>query len=503
MMARSLYSIGWQIVTDPDLSDLVRRAYTNGVVMDTWMHGGWQAEITSAAEIRLTELAAGFASEVGTEETIWPVYPLSDQYLSHLFQAVLRSMALFEVHTQSDVKLVTERTVEQAGVTLQQFAAGETWGLHAVVRVFHVIWSFEDLNALRYFRRLGRDEFLSGVSHRPWVKDLLADQLSLYLRMGLVKESLTGKGDMLRLTPRGRSVFEEMERILEESGELAWRANQQRWDIFRDMDYDTVFRVVGPDSDQATRTFLDLRPLKPGMQVLELGAGTGRVTVDMELYKEVLPGGVVVAVEPSPTMEAHLQDKCTKEDITNVQIVRAYAEHLPFEDSQFDQTVAVAVLHFTEVDEAVQEMVRVTKPGGWVGALLPPPDVDVREIPMVALWLRPLSELAEEWGLPFGDRNGLPPGRLEEAFRQTSLQDVKIWPVPVTITAEDHHAFFTFFVRGAAVFQHTLARLPYRERVNFLQHLEQRGEQIAAQTRPDEKRHVYYGEAIWGRVPLN
>ena len=502
MMAGSLYSIGWQIITDPDLVSLVRRAYTQGVVMDTWMHGEWQAEITPGAQSQLRERARGLASQVSAHQITWPVYPLTSRYLSHLFQAVLTSMALFTVHTQSHAKQVAEGDVEHAFATLRQFADQEPWGLSAVVRTFHVIWSFEDLNALRYFGRLSRNEFLSGVSHRPWVMELLADQLSLYMRMGLVKESLTGKGEMLRLMPRGRHVLEELEKILEESGELAWRANQQRWDIFRTMDYDTVFHTVIPDSDEATRDFLDLLPLKPGMQVLEVGAGTGRVCVDTGLWERVLPEGQVIAVEPSTTMATNLQEKSHRLHIPNLQVVQARAEDLPLNDSQFDLTLAVAVLHFTDVEEAVREMARVTKPGGWVAAVVPPSNMDIREIPMVALWLRPLSELADEFGLPFGDRNGLPPGQLEEAFHKALLQDVRVWPAPGTVTAEDHRAFFTFFVRGAAFFQHTLARLPYRERVHLLQHLEKRGEQIADQTQSDEKRHIFYGEAIWERVPL-
>lgn len=501
MATRSLYAISWQIITDPELPALVRRAYSKGVVLDTWMHGEWQAEITPSAQRRLEVLAPDLAAQVLTEQTTWPAYPFSPLYLTHLFQAVLTSMALFSVHTQSDAERVSHSDVDHALATLQRFAAEEPLGLQAVVRVFHIIWPFEDLNAIRYFRRLPRLEFLSGVSHRPWVQELLADQLSLYLRMGLVKESLTGKGEMLRLTPRGRNFLQEFERILEESGELDWRANQQRWDIFRVMDYDTVFNTVFPNNIEDTQTFLDSLPIQPGMQVLEVGAGTGRVCVDMGLHERVLPGGQVAAVEPSSALVAHLQKKCQDRQVPNVTVVPGQAENLPFESQVFDVSMAVAVLHFTEVEQAVREMARVTKPGGWVGAALPPPQIDVREIPMAALWLRPLSDLAEEFGLPFGDRNGLPPGQVEEAFRKASLQDVTIRQLPFLMTAEDHRAFFTFFVKGAAFFQHTLARLPYRERVHFLYHLEERGRQIASQTQPAEKRHVYYGEAIWGRVP--
>ena len=501
IMPDNLYALGWQILTDPDLSALVRRAYTQGVVLDTWMHGDWQAEIVPAAQNQLAQEAEVLAAQIRREPIAGPVYPFSFPYLTHLFQAVLTSMALFRVHTQSQVKCVSPQAVTQARDTLNHFAAQEPWGLRAVLRVFHVIWSFEDLNALCYFRRLPRAEFLSGISHRPWVQELLADQLSLYLRMGLVKEWLAGQGEMLRLTPRGQEVLRELARILEESGELAWRANQQRWDIFRILDYDAVFHRVGPDSDQTAQAFLNFRPRVSGMQVLEVGAGTGRVCVDMGLYQQVLPGGQVLALEPSPAMIARLQDKCTQHHITNVQVIRGHAEQLPLPDRQFDQTLAVAVLHFTDVEQAVQDMVRVTKPGGWVGALLPPPEIDVREIPMVALWLRPLSELAEEWGLPFSDRNGLAPGRLEAAFRQSGLEAITLWPVPMTVTVEDPQAFFALGVKGAAIFQHVLARLPYRERGHLLHQLEQRGKELVTQTQPEEQRHIYYGEAIWGQVP--
>ncbi len=502
-MADTLYALGWRIVTDPDLPALVRRAYSHGVVLDTWMHGDWQAEILPTAQKQLAQDGEALATQIDRQPLTDPVYPFTFPYLAHLFQAVLTSMALFTVHTQSQVKCVSPQAVTQARETLDQFAAQEPWELRAVLRVFHAIWSFEDLNALAYFRRLPRADFLSGVSHRPWVQELLTDQLSLYLRMGLVQEWLAGQGDMLQLTARGQSILRELTRVLEDSGELAWRANQQRWDIFRTMDYDAVFHRVGPDVDQATQAFLAAHPCQPDMQVLEVGAGTGRVCLDLGLYQQVGSGGQVVALEPSPTLAAHLRDKCAQHHIPNIHVISDRAEDLPLPSQQFDQTLAVAALHFTDVEQAVQEMTRVTKPGGWVGAVLSSPQIDVREIPMVALWLRPLSELAEQWGLPFGDRNGLAPDRLEAAFRHSGLEAVTLWPIPLTVTAEDPQAFFTLTVKGAAFFQHVLARLPYRERGQLLQQLAQRGDHFAAHTQPEEQRHVYYSEAIWGRVPLN
>ena len=103
--------------------------------------------------------------------------------------------------------------------------------------------------------------------------------------------------------------------------------------------------------------------------------------------------------------------------------------------------------------------------------------------------------------MPFSDRNGLAPGRLEAAFRQSGLEAITLWPVPMTVTVEDPQAFFALGVKGAAIFQHVLARLPYRERGHLLQQLEQRGKELVTQTQPEEQRHIYYGEAIWGQVP--
>lgn len=65
-----------------------------------------------------------------------------------------------------------------------------------------VISAHEDLNAIRYYRRMKREDRLLGTLHRPWSDMMLTNQLDVYLRIGLVQVTFTGEGEMLELTDR-------------------------------------------------------------------------------------------------------------------------------------------------------------------------------------------------------------------------------------------------------------------------------------------------------------
>lgn len=146
-------------------------------------------------------------------------------------------------------------------------------------------------------------------------------------------------------------------------------------------------------------------------------------------------------------------------------------------------------------------MVRVTKPGGLVTAWCPPPDTDVRAIPMVAMWFRPLVELAERWQLRFGDHNGLPPGCLESAFRR-HLSDVRYDPtIPICLSAADPDSFLAFVLKGGAFFQNLLCRVPYADRWQLIRRLETMGQELVRHTEPTERYATYRTEAVYGRVP--
>ncbi|MCA1840795.1 MAG: class I SAM-dependent methyltransferase [Actinomycetota bacterium] len=95
-------------------------------------------------------------------------------------------------------------------------------------------------------------------------------------------------------------------------------------------------------------------------QVLEMGAGRGRFAIPL-----ATAGIPITGIDISlPMIAKLLEDQDTKH---RVKVIRADAVALPFADGSFDATFACHVLHLiTDWRCAVEEMVRVVRPGGQV-----------------------------------------------------------------------------------------------------------------------------------------
>ena len=495
-----LYRVLRRRLTDPETLKMLKRALVQGVVLDTWMNGEEEERVGERAIATLAAAAGDLTRKALATGAIMPSYRMPEGYVRSVFTELLFSMALYVAQEQKGRREVSLTEAEEAVARLSSFVVSEPEELAAAGIFFITINTYEDLNAIGYYGRMNKEDFLQGRLHRPWSNLVLSAQLDMYRRMGLVDELFAGEGDLLSLTERGEDALEALRRILQESGELKWRSHNQRWVIFSEMDFDQIYSRVFPDIDRVTADYLKSLGLGPGMKVLEVGAGTGRATLDLGLCDLLGAAGEVVALEPAAALRHKLEDKCRERGIKNVKVVRGVGEELPFPDGTFDATVAVYCLHFTDARRVVAEMARVTKPGGLVSAVNPPPEGDLREIPTVALWFRPLGDMAERFGLPFSEQNGLPVGLLESSFRR-ELTEVRVEETPLTISAADERSFLTFFMRGTAIFQNILCRLPYTERWRIMRRLEEEGAVLAAAAAPEEKCHVFPGEAAYGRVP--
>lgn len=99
---------------------------------------------------------------------------------------------------------------------------------------------------------------------------------------------------------------------------------------------------------------LDLLPLDPTAEVLDLGAGTGKLTrVLVGRYRQV------IAVEPLGRMRAILEQL-----VPSAESRVGTAETIPLPDAFVDGVFAAQAFHWFANDDAVGEIARVLRPGG-------------------------------------------------------------------------------------------------------------------------------------------
>ncbi|MEA2448380.1 MAG: hypothetical protein QOG63_312 [Thermoleophilaceae bacterium] len=110
-----------------------------------------------------------------------------------------------------------------------------------------------------------------------------------------------------------------------------------------------------PDYSAATLEWLAERlELGPGRTVVDLAAGTGKLTVGL-----VRTRARVVAVEPSAGMIARLRAA-----LPAVEAIEATAEAIPLPDASADAVTVGQAFHWFANDTALAEIQRVLKPGG-------------------------------------------------------------------------------------------------------------------------------------------
>lgn len=120
-------------------------------------------------------------------------------------------------------------------------------------------------------------------------------------------------------------------------------------------------RFMGRFSEPLALELLATLGVEAGQRALDVGCGPGALTAPLV---ERLGAGSVAAVDPSESFVA-----AAAERFPGVDVRRASAEHLPFDDDSFDHALAQLVVHFMADPVAgLAEMRRVTRTGGTVAA---------------------------------------------------------------------------------------------------------------------------------------
>ena len=109
------------------------------------------------------------------------------------------------------------------------------------------------------------------------------------------------------------------------------------------------------------RALIDQADLEPGQRVLDLGAGTGTLTI---WIKQHLPQAEVVGVDYDPAILAKAVAKARESNLA-IRFDRASSFALPYPAGHFDRALSSLFFHHLTWDEKVQtaeELFRVLKP---------------------------------------------------------------------------------------------------------------------------------------------
>ena len=131
--------------------------------------------------------------------------------------------------------------------------------------------------------------------------------------------------------------------------------------------YDVVVRLLTLGKDKAIRQMtVDMAGIRPGDNVLDVGCGTGDLTLLAKARTGT--GGKVVGIDAAPEMIEVARRKAAQKN-TEVEFRTEVIEALSFPDQTFDVVLSSLMMHHLPGElkrRGLAEIFRVLKPGGRV-----------------------------------------------------------------------------------------------------------------------------------------
>jgi SAM-dependent methyltransferase len=120
--------------------------------------------------------------------------------------------------------------------------------------------------------------------------------------------------------------------------------------------------VLHPGGLEITRELAERCRIEPGQRVLDVASGSGAAACFIaETFRCRVEG-----IDASEHMIERAQQRAEGLEL-DVAFQRGDAHAIPFEEATFDAAISECTTCILDKPRAIKEMVRVTKPGGWVG----------------------------------------------------------------------------------------------------------------------------------------
>jgi len=180
---------------------------------------------------------------------------------------------------------------------------------------------------------------------------------------------------------------------------------------------------------EGKRLMLDLLGVRSGHRLLDIGCGVGDDV--SEIARLVGNSGKVIGLDSSRVMVAESRRRC---EGLPAEIVVGDAENLEFPADSFDGCRSERAFMYLDAGRALEEMIRVTKPGGRLVVF----DLDHDGISIDSP--RPATTRKMVQFLSDNHRNGIVGRQLMRLFKELELTNIKFTP-------HSHILPFSFFKR--------------------------------------------------------
>lgn len=126
--------------------------------------------------------------------------------------------------------------------------------------------------------------------------------------------------------------------------------------------YDPLLKW-GMREETFKRQLIAQAAFRPGQRVLDLGCGTGTLTI---MTKQAAPGIEIIGLDGDPEVLERAGKKAAQAGVF-IKWEHGLASNLPYPNDVFDQVISSLMIHHLVTDDkrrAFREVLRVLKPGG-------------------------------------------------------------------------------------------------------------------------------------------
>ena len=485
----------------PELDHTLRTLYGSGLVISPWLAGvdnrdRFDSGVFERLDLEARELAATHWTEAEKIDNFGTL-PIPEKFPRIATYETVASTAVFLAHERTGDLLVNEGLALEALRRVENFISAHGFG--TLLQAYRFITAYENLNALKYYGSIPEREFLLGSWHRPWIDYTLHDDLLIGGLLDRWQIVIRDNRRHVELTEQGHKTYEELQEVLERSGHFIRQVRLlqiSQFNLFTD--FENLAEQLLPQSMPLRRFLIDWSCIEQGMKVLDVGCGSGALTIEAGLADRVGPTGKMIGIDPSTGMLNRAKSKLQLKQMPWVEFMVGKAEELPFEDGAFDVVIGSAFLHFTNREAALKEMRRVTRSGGTVVSWHPL--IFDFHIPFFHKWFFPIFKFAakrekQPKSFLFTAEEGL------AAFETAGLVGIESKHPPFPMLFHDPEKVIKHMINGVGLFQEELGDLPWKARQDIINELHDLGHLVCKEYPPEERIIYLPNQMLKGIVP--